>query len=487
MNANLRALARRAPALATLWTLTIVASHHRVAAQSDHALSGSWRGDLVTPVGPLTLVLTLDGGATGAISAPDRGVSGIPVADVTLGEDGAVTFGVPADAASFEGRLAAEDRLVGEWIQAGQRIEITFERVGDVDAEVVVRPRRQTPRPPFPYEVEEVAVAAGVRLACTLTRPARGGPDDRPTPGAVLLTVAGPNDRDQTHSGHKPYLVLADHLTRSGVAVLRCDDRGVGGSGGSLLDSTMDDLVADALALVRYLAGRDDVGPVGVIGNSEGSVVGSIAAARAPDEVAFAVLLGGVGVRGAEVIRERLLAQVRATGEPEDVAQARLAPFDSLIVVVTTAGGVGATRLAESNPELYTRLVAIARDAGANDPFLPADLDERVALLAGPWYHAQLTLDGGAVLERVRVPVLALTGSKDRVNLPDQNLPAIRVALERAGNPDFEVSEVEGLNHLFQTAEEGGLAEYGRLEESFSPAALEIITRWILARFGPAG
>jgi pimeloyl-ACP methyl ester carboxylesterase len=150
---------------------------------------------------------------------------------------------------------------------------------------------------------------------------------------------------------------------------------------------------------------------------------------------------------------------------------------------VTAAGGVGADQLERSRPDLYSRLLAIAREVGATDPFLPRDLDERVTLLAGPWYHAQLTLDGAAVLERVRVPVLALTGSKDRVNLPGQNLPAMRLALERAGNPDYQVSEVPELNHVFQTAVEGGIAEYGRLEESFSPQALEIIADWILARF----
>ena len=450
-------------------------------AQAGESLRGMWRGDLVTPAGPLTLILTLDGETSGTIGVPDRGVTGIPVTDATVAEDGSLSFRVPADAAAFEGRLVGGDRIEGGWIQAGQRIELAFERAGEVGDPVPVRSRPQTPERPFPYDEEEVVVASSERLACTLTRPI--GSSD-PVPGAVLLTVAGANDRDQTHSGHKPFLVLADHLTRHGMAVLRCDDRGVGGSTGDLTDATLDDLVDDALAQVRYLAGEGGIGPVGVIGNSEGSVVGSLAAARAPDEVSFAVLLGGVGVRGASVIRERLLAQARAAGLSEETARDRLAPFDSLTVVVSAAGGVGAAELERSRPDLYSRLVAIAREAGTADPFLPADLEDRVALLAGAWYHAQLTLDGGAVLEQVRVPVLALTGSKDRVNLPDQNLPAIRAALQRAGNPDYRVAEVPDLNHVFQTAVEGGMAEYGRLEESFSPSALDIISEWILARFG---
>ncbi len=315
----------------------------------------------------------------------------------------------------------------------------------------------------------------------TTPRVARGE-----VPGVVLLTVAGANDRDQTHSGHKPYMVLADGLTRRGVAVLRCDDRGVGTSGGDLTAVAMSDLVGDALAMVRHLGRSEDVGPVGIIGNSEGSVVGAMAAAASPADVAFVVLLGGVGVRGADVIRTRLVAQAEAAGSSPADAEAAMAPFDELVEVVSSSGGIGAARLRAEQPNVYARLEAVAARAGERDPFLPRDLEQRVALFAGPWYHAQITLDGGMVLEDVEVPVLALTGTKDRTNLPEQNLPAIRAALERGGNPDFQVSEIADLNHVFQTAVEGGLAEYGRLEESFSPVAMELIGTWILERFGLA-
>ncbi|MFV1988428.1 MAG: alpha/beta fold hydrolase [Gemmatimonadota bacterium] len=441
-------------------------------------VNGTWRGDLATPAGALTLVLTIEGDG-GTVGVPARYVAGIPITEVVLAGDGSLSFQVPADRAAFEGRLAAGDRIVGEWVQAGQRIPIEFERV-EADDVPTSRPRRQTPEPPFPYHAEDVVLTAGETLACTMTLPADSSGS---APGAVLLTVAGANDRDQTHSGHKPFMVLADHLTRNGIAVLRCDDRGVGGSSGDLTGSTIDDLVADALVMVRYLSARDGVGPVGVIGNSEGSVVGSLAAARAPDEVAFAILLGGVGVQGADLIRERLVRQAIAAGRTADEAEAAMAPFDSLTRAVLTNGGVGAVELERRRPEAYDRLAEMARAAGTRDPFLPTDVTERTILFASPWYYDQLSLDGGMVLEHVPVPVLALTGSKDRVNLPDQNLPAIRAALERGGNTDAQVTEIPDLNHVFQTALTGGMAEYGTLEESFAPVALEIITKWILSRF----
>jgi pimeloyl-ACP methyl ester carboxylesterase len=450
---------------------------------AQETVAGTWRGDLPTPAGALTLVISLEGSG-GSVSVPSRNVEGIPVTDLALSGDGSLSFQVPADRAAFEGRLTSTDTIAGEWVQAGQRIPLELTRIGDAGAVPAARVRSQTPLPPFPYSVEEVTLAAEERLGCTLTRPHESF---GAVPGVVLLTVAGANDRDQTHSGHKPFMVLADYLTRSGMAVLRCDDRGVGGSTGEVTSAMLDDLVADALVMVRDLRARPGVGAVGIIGNSEGSVVASLAAGRTRDEVQFIVLLGGVGVRGADVIRERLRRQALDAGSTPEQADEALVSFDALTAAVLDGEGVGVDRLREARPDVYDRLVEIARTAGARDPFLPQNVDDRVALFAGSWYYSQLSLDGGATLESVQVPVLALTGSKDRTNLPEQNLPAIRAALTRAGNPDAEVTEVPDLNHVFQTAVVGGMAEYGRLEESFSPLALQIISRWIERRFGPTG
>ena len=198
--------------------------------------------------------------------------------------------------------------------------------------------RAQTPRPPFPYEAREVTVGAEVELGCTETRPfeVEGG-----APGVVLLTVAGPNDRDQSHSGHKPFMVLADHLTKAGMVVLRCDDRGVGASGGATLGATLAELVADAGAMIEHLKREPAIGPVGVIGNSEGSVVGALATLE--HDLAFVVLLGGVGVTGAELIRERLLGQATALGLVDEALDQALRPFDELVPVVLSAGGSAPT------------------------------------------------------------------------------------------------------------------------------------------------
>ena len=439
-------------------------------------LDGPWWGALATPAGPLTVVVEFAGDGAGVIGVPSRGVEGLQLTDVGLTADGRVSFMVPADGASFSGTLDG-DAIEGSWSQAGMDIPLTLRRGRPPETGSGARP--QTPTPPFPYRTEEVTLRSeGVDLACSLTGPPESSP---PGPGVVLLTVAGANDRDQTHAGHKPYLVLADHLTREGMTVLRCDDRGVGRSGGDLTQTTLEELSQDALVMVRHLHGTG-LSVVGIVGNSEGSVVGAMTAARHPDEVGFVVLLGGVGVTGRDVIRERLARTDETEDSPGGATSAR---FDVLVDLVLDIGGVGLEALERERPDLHGALLAFVADAATNDPFLPSDPMERAALFAGPWYHSQLTLDGAGTLEQVQVPVLALTGSKDRVNLPDQNLPAMRRALERGGNPDFTVDQVPDLNHVFQTAIEGGLAEYALLSESFAPVALERIARWIGERFGP--
>lgn len=114
---------------------------------------------------------------------------------------------------------------------------------------------------------------------------------------------------------------------------------------------------------------------------------------------------------------------------------------------------------------------------------LPEGTEVRIYLLTSPWYRSQFSLDPGKVLEKVRVPTLAVTGDLDRVNPADQNLPAILAALEKGKNPDYTITRAPGLNHIFQKAKEGGPEEYMRLAEDFSPIGAEMISSWIRIRF----
>ena len=170
-------------------------------------------------------------------------------------------------------------------------------------------PAGQAPATP-PYQEEEVTFTNGdVKLAGTLTVPA-----GKPHAAVILLTGSGAQNRDEELLGFRPFRVIADHLATDGLAVLRYDDRGVGGSTGSVLASTTHDFARDALAGIRLLKTRlGGSTPVGLLGHSEGALAAAIAAAETRD-VAFVVWMAGPGERGDAVLRRQAEDLSKAAG-----------------------------------------------------------------------------------------------------------------------------------------------------------------------------
>ncbi len=288
----------------------------------------------------------------------------------------------------------------------------------------------------------------------------------------VLLSGSGAQDRDEAVFGHRPFFVLADHLTRRGIAVLRVDDRGVGESEGTMAVATMEDFVTDALSAVSYLVGRSDIDRtrIGLLGHSEGASVAPLAANRS-DDVAFVVLLAGMGMTGRELLELQLVAINRAMGMPESVTEARSTMQKRLLDIATTASNDNA--------------VAEQARAVLSESGLTGDAAEaQVRALLTPWMKFFLSYDPLPALRELRVPVLALNGEKDTQVPPAENLGPTEAALREGGNPDFTVRELQGLNHLFQTAETGSPTEYAQIEETMSPVALEIVADWIAERTG---
>ena len=254
---------------------------------------------------------------------------------------GHLTLGIAAVGGGYEGDLDG-DTSTGTWSQAGNSLPLTLERRAggtfeltlERTDEVAAAPTRpQHPQPPYPYELEEVQVvsAGDVTLAGTLTRP-RG---NSPVPAAVLITGSGPQDRDEALMGHKPFHVLADHLTRQGVAVLRLDDRGVGDSTGSFATATSEDFADDALAAVAFLAGRNGIGPIGLIGHSEGGLVAPMAANRS-DHVAFVILLAGPGLTGEEILYRQSELIIKAGGGTDELAAVNRRTQEAMFQLVKT-------------------------------------------------------------------------------------------------------------------------------------------------------
>ncbi len=442
-------------------------------AGSAKGVEGLWQGKLKVPGGELRIVFHISKAADGKLSAtldsPDQGAAGIPVEECAF-SNGKLTLAAKSIGGGFEGTMKNDGTIEGNWRQAGASLPLVLMRIEKV--ETAIRP--QEPKPPYPYKEQEVTVqnkAAGITLAGTLTEPDAGGP----FPAVVLITGSGPENRNEEVFGHKPFLVLADYLTRQGIAVLRCDDRGVGRSGGDSRTATTADLATDAKAEFEYLKTRKDIDPkrIGLIGHSEGGIIAPIVANEAPD-VAFVVLMAGPGVPGDSV----LMLQSYLVAESEGAAASTLAKNAA---VERAMLDLAKTNL--DSAQVWTKLRALVRQRMRTGPDSLSDqaAEQSARALLTPWFHFFINYDPRPALKKLKQPVLAVNGEKDVQVAPKENLAAIEAALKAGGNQDYVVRELPGLNHLFQTATTGGVREYAKIEETISPTALKVMGDWILA------
>ena len=450
-------------------------------------LDGIWLGSLSVSGTTLRLVFTVESTADGfatVLTSVDQGNAQIPVSETEL--DGRqVSFVIPQIGGGYEGTLRASgDTIDGTWSQGPNSLPLELVRTEAAPT----LPRPQMPEEPLPYRSEEVSfdnVEEGHTLAGTMTIPEGEGP----FPAVVLISGSGPQDRDETLAGHKPFLVLADHLTRGGVAVLRFDDRGVGESGGDFSTATSDHFAADVRGAVRHLRGRPDVDPsrVGLVGHSEGGLIAPIVATD-PDQVAFIVLLAGPGLDGEAILLSQSEAIQRAQGVDErTISQGLSLSRDSYAILRNTPDADRAKELlAPLIRESFEIMTPEAREqAGLGSPeAVDQAVDATVVQLTSPWFRRFLEYDPALTLEQVRVPVLAIVGAKDLQVLAQPNMTAIEAALERGGNTDVETHVLPGLNHLFQQATTGSPNEYSEIEQTFDPGAMDLVLRWILQQRG---
>ena len=443
-------------------------------------LAGAWQGVLKFPGIELRIVFRLsqnpDNSWVAVLDSPDQGAKDIPTSKVVV-ENERLLIEAQLIGGSFEGKINADVTAIeGQWKQGGLDVPLLLKKTDKIEA--LNRP--QEPKKPYPYREEEVAYenpAAAIKLAGTLTLP--GG--DGPFPAALLITGSGPQDRDETVMGHKPFWVLADHLTRRGIAVLRVDDRGVGGSGGDPALATSLDFSGDVLAGIAYLKGRKDIDPkrIGLIGHSEGGLIAPLAASQNSVDVAFVVLMAGPGLTGEEimVLQGKLISQANGASAADTVRDGVQQQRMFSIVKEEKDPAVMEARLrqamkddaAKLSPEEQKKSPAAAQEAA-------------LKMILSPWFRFFLSHDPRPVLMKVKCPLLAVNGEKDLQVPADVNLKAIAAALKDGGNRDFTVKKLPGLNHLFQTAQSGSPSEYSKIEETIAPAALQLIGDWILER-----
>lgn len=436
-------------------------------------LEGIWQANVVRGDTTRRIVLriqTVAGNTTVKFDAPDAGASNLAVVNFTR-EGDRIRFEVPAAGARFDGALVpGAGRIEGTWYFQGMPpVRIAF--VGASPAAPRKTSHPQDPRPPFPYRVEEVRIpntaAQGVTLACTLTVPQGEGPFS----AVALITGSGGQDRDETlFGGHRTFAVLADHLTRHGTAVLRCDDRGIALSTGAFETATTLDFALDANAAVAYLAGRRDIkkDAIGLVGHSEGGVVAVIEAGANPN-VSRLVLLGTPGTN----LRQVLLSQRLLLGEAQGLSMSWLNDTQPIVAKILDAVATAADG-AEAAVRVRNLLTLDARAALRLDS---ASAKAFVQEMTNPWTRQILRLDIASYLSKVTVPVLALAGSNDCLVEPDVNLAALKSGLTHS--PDLTLRKLDGLNHFFQLAKFGTTAEAATLEQTFDPRALDEIANWL--------
>lgn len=434
-------------------------------APPEPAVTGDWNGTL--PIAgqqlPIGFTFASDGGTA---SVPLQGIYDQPLENVELKPDavGFTITGLPGDPV-FHGRYdKAGDALTGTFTQSGQDLPLTLHR-----GAVPTPPRPQEPRPPWPYSTEDVTYRSGdITVAGTLTLPQAPGP----YPAVVLVTGSGPQDRDEQIAGHKPFLLLADTLTRAGYAVLRTDDRGVGGTGGELDTSDYTDLTDDIMAGLSYLRTRPDIdgNRIGLLGHSEGGYLAPLAAQRPESNLAFVILMAGPAVSGSEVLLKQNELLLRSSGAtPEEVRKQ--------VEYVTTL-----TTLIRSGDLDEVRRFATEH----NDSLPPEQRQPQAAIdqLTTPYFDALVTYDPAPALRALHIPVLAFYGTKDMQVPADQSAPAARTDL--ADNPDADIHVFDGLNHLMQPADTGSPSEYPVIQTTMAPEVLSYLTAWVEKYVPPA-
>lgn len=429
-------------------------------------ITGAWGGVLKVQGMQLRLVfnVTKSGNAyTSTLDSPDQGAKGIPVSSTSF-ENSTLKIAVASAGIQYEGTLGPDSTITGIFKQAGQSFPLNLTKQ---KAEVkVLRP--QEPVKPYPYSEEDVTFEnkrASITLAGTLTLPKKEGI----FPAVVLISGSGPQNRNEELMGHKPFLVMSDYLTRNGIAVLRFDDRGVGKSTGSFKTATSADFATDVEAAIGYLKTRTEINKkkIGLIGHSEGGVIAPMVAASSKD-VAFIVLMAGTGVPGDEI----LLAQQTLIGRASGIDSATLAESEKI-----NRKGFELIKSSTDVEKLKTDLAALLRQNNVPENAVSS----AVAQTTTPWMLYFIRHNPATVLQKVKCPVLALNGSND-LQVPKENLQAIKNALTQGGNKRVTTHELPGLNHLFQESKTGAPTEYATIEQTISPAALTELLMWLQAQ-----
>lgn len=462
--------------LMSLALLSMNAEAQQVAGRKD--LTGAWMGKVSTGAISMRVIFNLSyverDSLVATLDSPDQGVKGIKLGPVTL-NDNSIKISAGALLAEYNGTIKNDTLIEGKFTQAGATMDLNLTRL--MNEFSLNRP--QEPVPPFPYRSEEIEFEnkqAGIKLSATLTIPEGQGP----FPAVILITGSGAQNRNEELMGHKPFLVIADHLTRKGIAVLRYDDRGTGKSQGNYSNATSADLATDAAAALDYMKTRPETDPsaIGLAGHSEGGLIAPILASSRKD-VAFIVSLAGPGVKGEDLIHRQNSDISLAMGLSPVAIKESIALNRKLYAALRKEPDNA--RAEEKIRQTYSKILDKQKISGAEKEEALKQLAAGFNPAIYTWYRYFISLDPAKYWKKTTCPVLALNGEKDLQVSAELNLPAIEKALRSEGNSQVTTLSLPGLNHLFQNSATGLPTEYGEIEETISPEVLRIIADWILA------
>ena len=435
-----------------------------LAVQTSFAqIEGYWKGKMNLGATELEVgfdIQAVENGYSATLDIPAQGAMGLPVDEMVF-QDNRLQMTLSDLGASYSGKLK-DSRIEGEFEQRGMKFLLNLVK-GEKETQ---QARPQDPKPPFNYRVEEVSFVnekEGNTLTGALTVPN----DDGPFPAMVLVSGSGQQNRDEELMNHRPFWVIADYCARHGIAVLRYDDRGMGGSTGEVENATSMDFSYDAEAAFDFLRKQKNINAfqVGILGHSEGGIINFMVSARRP-EVAFLVSLAGPAVNGIAILKEQQAAILRASGVTEEAVQFSSNANAQLFDIIEASS---------NREEADTLLRQLLKGWGYNEELT----DKTIKELATPWMYYFLKYDPTEAIVKTDCPALLLNGSKDLQVLATQNLPAYERIIAEYGKTNLTLCELPDLNHLFQHCETGNPNEYYTIDETISPEVLEMIVEFV--------
>jgi pimeloyl-ACP methyl ester carboxylesterase len=461
--------------------LTAILFVVNLSAQQNKAI-GTWEGILTVNKTDLRLVFHIkeeNASLQAYLDSPDQLQYGLKMDTIIVDDLG---FNMKLKIASAEYTASYtenKEEADGRWVQLGTSYPLKIKK----NAAYKPRVFRQEPVSPFPYKVEEVVyenLKAKTIIGGSLTIPEG---ENKKYPAVLLISGSGSQDRDENIAGHKPFLLIADHLSRRGFAVLRVDDRGVGASSGNPQISTTADFVTDVKASISFLKKHPEVDPnkIFLVGHSEGGLIAIMTAAELKKTLAGIVLLAAPGVPMHELLLRQSADIIRQRGMEEEYIKAA-DDFNRIFYNILLTDKKNKLTVSSLCQKMLPHLKALPAATKEALEMSESGLMSQCYTFMMPWYRYFVKIDPRAYLKKVKCPVLALNGSMDIQVAAGPNLEAIRKTLASAGNKDLTCTEIQELNHLFQHCKSCSVAEYGELEETFAVEQLKAIENWLKGR-----